>query len=142
MKRHRFALEPVLRARRIQEDAARAGFVAASHGLARAQRLLDGSLERYTTMPQQPGPRPAPTWLVDRGGLDRTAASVMAAGAARELARLSVEEKRLALQAARMRVTGLERLEGRQREEHTVAVRRAEDAETDEQVTARHGRNR
>lgn len=142
MKRYRFALEPVLRVRRIQEEVARAGFVAANHGLAGAELLLEGSLERYATIPQQPGPRPAATWLVDRGGLDRTAASVLAAGTAREVARLRVEDERRALQAARMRVTGLDRLEGRHREEHAVAVRRDEDAEADEQIMARHGRTR
>lgn len=141
MKRYRFGLEPVLRVRRIQEDVARAGFVAANVELSGAEVLLDATLDRYTTMPQQPGPRPSAAWLVDRSGLERTAASVTAAVVAREAARLSMEDQRRSLQVARVRVTGLERLDGRHRAEHAVAARRDEDAEADEQVSARHGRN-
>lgn len=140
MRRYQFALEPVLRVRRIQEDVARARLVAATVGLAGAETVLQASLERYAAPTREAGVRTSATWLADRDVRARTAASVAAASAARDAAERTVVSERGSLQAARSRVTGLERLDGRHRAEHAVLSRRDEDVEVDEQVSARHGR--
>lgn len=138
MKRYRFDLDPVLRVRRIQQDAAQAQVIAARLGYEGAGSVLDQAVERYQVASAPAGAVTTDQWLVVRTGAELTAASVMAAGAARELARIKMEDDLHALRESRMRVTALERLDERRRDEHAIESRRAEEAEVDELVTARH----
>lgn len=138
MRRYRFALDPVLRVRRIQQDSAQALVAAARAGYEQADGVLDHAVERYAARCEPAGVATTGQWLASRTGAELAAASVVAAGAEREAARLQMEEQLDALRQTRMRVTALERLDERRREEHAVESRRAEEAEVDELVTARH----
>lgn len=138
MKRYRFDLDAVLRVRRIQQDAAQALLMSARLGYEGSEVVLDQAVERYRVRSQATGPATAAQWRAGRTDAELTAASVMAAGVAREVARTQMEEHRDALREARMRVTALERLDERRRDEHALESRRAEEAEVDELVTARH----
>jgi flagellar biosynthesis chaperone FliJ len=140
MRRYRFALAPVLRVRRIEQDAAQAAVTGARSALDEAEVELQRSMARYHGRPLPAGPEAAATWLTHRSRADLVAASVVAAGTRHGLAGLRMEEQREALRRARMRVTALERLDERRREDHAVESRRTEDAEADELVTSRHGR--
>lgn len=140
MRRYRFPLEPVLRVRRIQEDAAHAAMVAARHDLDDAERVLHGSMARYRNRPQPSGPQPGVAWLAGRCSLELSAASVVAAGTGRELAARRMAHEQDGLREAAMRVAALERLDEHRRDEHARDERRDEDAEIDELVTNRHGR--
>ena len=141
MKRYRFPLEPVLRVRLIEQDAARAALVAAHHGFRVADDARHRTVARYRALPVDAGAETTDRWLARRTASHRTAACVVAAEADTEAARARMDDQRSALQQARMRTSALERLDGRRREEHELESRRAEDAEVDELVTARHGRH-
>lgn len=138
MRRYRFDLDPVLRVRRIQQDAAQARAIAARAGYEGAGTVLDQAVERYQLVSTPAGPATTERWLAVHTGAELTAASVMAAGVAREVARTRMEDDLRALRDSRMRVTALERLDERRRDDHAIASRRAEEAEVDEVVTARH----
>lgn len=140
MKRYQFRLEPVLRVRRIEQDTVQAAMAAAHRGLGDAEAALDASITRYDSRPPTGGSRPASAWLAERASIGRTAATVVAAGVAREVAATCLEEQRAALLAARRRVSALERLDERRRDEHALAAEREEAVEVDELVTTRHGR--
>lgn len=139
MKRYRFDLDPVLRVRRIQQDAVQALVGTARLGYESAQATLDEAVERHE---ERSGgatvPLPARQWLAGRSGAGLTAASVMAAGVARAAARTQMDEHLDELRQSRMRVTALERLDERRRDEHAIESQRAEEAEVDELVTGRH----
>lgn len=140
MKRYQFRLEPVLRVRRIEQDTVQTAVAAAHRALGEALETLQASVARYDSRPAAAGARPAPAWLAERTIVGLTAASVVAAGVAREVAAAGLEERRAALHAARRRVTALERLDERRRDEHALQTQRDEAVEVDELVTARHGR--
>lgn len=140
MNRYRFRLEPVLRVRRIEQDTAQAGVVAARRDFDAAESDLHRSVDRYRARPETHGPSSAAAWLAGRAGTELTAATVIAAGTRRELAAGRVAEQQEALQAARRRVAALERLDERRREEHALAAQREEATDVDELVTSRHGR--
>jgi flagellar FliJ protein len=140
MRRYRFRLDPVLRVRRIEQDSAQAAMAAAGHELAVADEALHRSVDRYRTLSAADGPQPAAAWLVARDCGGRSAATVVAAGTARELAAGQVAERRDALRDARVRVAALERLDERRRGEHAHEAQREDEARIDELVTGRHGR--
>lgn len=140
MNRYRFRLEPVLRVRRIEQDAARAAMAAADRDVDAADAALAASIDRYESLPVAEGGRPAAAWLTQRTLAGHTAASVVADGIGREVAAARLAGQRDAVRAARRRVAALERLDERRRGEHDVAARREEDLEVDELVTTRFGR--
>ena len=140
MKRYRFSLDPVLRVRQIEQDAARAEFVTANHGLQTADARRLETVERYRALPVRPGAEPVSRWLAHRFVAECAAVSVRSAEGDVAVARTRMEEQRQALHEARMRTSAIERLDERRRAEHEIEARRAEDAEVDELVTARHGR--
>lgn len=140
MRRYEFRMEPVLRVRRIEQDSAQAHLAAARRDLGAAEEALHDAIERYRSIPQTDGPRPATAWLAHRSGIERTAATVVAVGAQRAHAASQEAERLAALHDARRRVVALERLDERRRAEHVLELRRAEDSEIDELVTSRWGR--
>jgi flagellar FliJ protein len=140
MRRYRFRLDPVLRVRRIEQDAAQTALATAGHELTEAEAALHQSVDRYGALQTPAGPQSAAAWLAVRDRCGHSAATVVAAGTARELAAGQVAERRDALRDVRMRVAALERLDERRREEHALEARREEDAQIDELVTGRHGR--
>lgn len=142
MKRYRFRLEPVLRVRRIEQDTARAAMAAAARSLDAAEELLHRSVSRYRTVPLVDGPHDATGWLARRASAERAAAAVVRAGIEREQAAALLDRERDALRDARQRVSALERLDERRREEHALAAQRQEDVDVDELVTGRYGRLR
>lgn len=140
MKRYRFRLDPVLRVRRVEQDAAQAGMAAAQRDLTEAEEALVRSVARYQQVAAPPPAQAATAWLASRGRVGLVAATVVAAGTGRETAAMQAADRRAALQEARQRVSALERLDERRREEHALAARRDEDAQIDDLVTGRHGR--
>lgn len=140
MKRYQFRLEPVLRVRRIEEDVARGALAAAQVQLAEADAWLAATSSRYEGRATPGGPAPATSWLAGRAAVDLAAASVLAAGSRRAEATQQLDQQREALGQARQKVSALERLDERHRDEHAVAARRDEDATVDDLVTSRHAR--
>lgn len=140
MNRYHFRLEPVLRVRRIQQDAARAAMAAARRDVDVAEVALDESMGRYESLPSADAGRPAADWLAQRTRSGHTAATVVAHGIDREVAVERLDAQREAVRDARRRVAALERLDERRRDEHHAEARREESLEVDELVTTRFGR--
>jgi flagellar biosynthesis chaperone FliJ len=137
VKRYRFRLDAVLRARRAQEDAARQELARANHALRQAQALAAAELARLRALP-------VPTGVVDlvRDAEDRvwrTLAADSAHFAGRQAEELAVAAavSQAAWREAAQRVAALERLDERRRAEHAALVAHAEAAEVDDIVTAR-----
>lgn len=142
MRRYRFRLEPVLRVRCIEAQTARTELFAAAAAVAGAEHQLNASVERYRNLPQPAAAEGVPAWLARRAAAERAATTVAAAGALLQSAEGRLDESRRSLAEARMRVTALERLDERRRAEHTLEVRKSEDADLDELVTTRQGTGR
>lgn len=143
MSRYTFRMEKVLRVRRLQEDAARAGVGAARSAERGADTALAGSLEHYRELADSSvlATHSAPAFL---GHLDRVAFRATGVTLAQERRRVAVEATAAALTEWRetnRRVEALERLDERRRDEHGIEVRRAEDAGVDELLVARARRS-
>lgn len=142
MRRYRFALEPVRRVRRIEQDAAAAALLSAQHDALDADAAHRELAERYDATVGTPPSGSTPRWLAQRAMADRVAASVLAASARAHDTQVDLAVRRQALLEARTRTSALDRLDERRREAHRIARQRAEDTTVDELVTARHGRIR
>ncbi len=137
MKRYRFTLESVLRARRAQEDLARQQLAQANRALRRAQATLADVTAAYDRRPVDRG-------QIDLAGLHRQRLDG-------ELAAAEVDRRRGQLadaaveaathyarwtEAARL-VAALERLDERRRAEWRLEAQRQEAAAVDDVVTSR-----
>lgn len=137
MKRYTFRLDQVLRVRRIEEDRARAALLRARAAEVAAAAEVQARLTSYHGRPVAPAVQPARSFLAERTLVAHAAASVHAAADARRAAEAVVDDERTAWAGTHRRVTALERLDERRRDEHAIEVRRDEDAVVDDLVVAR-----
>lgn len=138
MKKFQFRLDSVLRVRRVQEDLARAELLRANHDLALATGALADRNESYAHTPRPGGVQSNELFHRTWFRLDSAARAVIAAEAARRAREQEAELRREELAAASRRVSALERLEERARDEYAVELRRAEDRLVDDLVVSRH----
>ena len=137
MKRYTFRMEQVLRVRRLQEDAARAGVAVARTAERQAEAALASSNEYYMSLDIPTAPAAATSFLGsrDRGALRATGVRIAEGhlSTAVEATTQAVTDWR----ATHQRVEALERLDDRRRDEYGVELRRFEDATVDEIVVSR-----
>jgi flagellar FliJ protein len=140
VKRYRFRLEPVLRARRLQQDVARLALAEATAAVgraeaaeARAQGWLDG-------LRDEPAPSEPQAWEARRRVQLLAAAELVARGAEVGHARAEQRARQAALAEARKAVRALERLDERRRAEHALEVARLDGLAADDLVTSRYRR--
>lgn len=141
MKRYRFRLEPVLRVRRIQEEAARAELVAATAAAAAQDRQLTARTEAYENSCTASAGRSRAEFLFERSTRSAYAAALLEQRERVRTAQDDVVRARSAWSDTASRVGALERLDERQRDEHRVQTQKEDDLNTDELVVARHGRD-
>jgi flagellar export protein FliJ len=142
MKRYRFRLETVLRVRRTQEDQAKAALLLANRAVADAETELTHRIDHYQGMHPTPGPRSLDAVMAERFIHELAATAVLDAGKARHLAIAAANDRRTEWSEAASRVSALERLDGRRREEYALELAREETAAVDDLVTGRFGRQR
>lgn len=138
MKKFRFRLDPVLRVRRLQEDLARGELLRANRDLAVATGELAGRNESYEHAPRPAGVQASEAFHRTWFRLDAAARAVLAAEAVRQARQDEADLRREEWTAASQRVSALERLEERARDEWAVEIRRAEDRLVDDLVVSRH----
>ena len=141
MRKYRFQLEPVLRVRTVQEDLARAALAQANHRVVNADAILAARASRYSSMAMASGMRSTTEFLSNRFVHEMAARSVRDAEAARRQAEQEAAERREAWSQAAKEVSVLERLDERRRAEHALESARQADAEVDDIVVSRFGRN-
>jgi len=137
MKRYRFSLESVLHLRRAHEEAARQHLATANVDLRRHQAALRAETERYRLRVDSPGPSDLDRFRADRLDAEHAAACVAAAHQGVETARSTVAARQAEWADAARQVAMLERLDERRHREWGDEVRRQEDAEVNDMVTAR-----
>jgi flagellar export protein FliJ len=141
VKRYRFRLEPVLHVRRTERDFAAAG-VQVAQSTARAEETVLTERDRaYAASLDHGGARSAAAFLGEQAHRAALAAAVLDSRRRVAVAAEAVEQARGVLALAATKVSALERLDERQRAEHTAAARREEDLVVDDLVVARFGRN-
>ena len=137
MRRYRFRLEPVLRVRRQEQDAARGAVLAATalrHSEAQALVERDAA---YTSALAAPGRRSAADFVrvqQHRAALGR---AVLDQRTRVHEAEARLEQARAGWTAAATRVGALERLDERQRAEHTARAAKEEEMVVDDLVVSR-----
>lgn len=143
MKRYTFALEPVLRVRRIVEDQAKADLARTEQQRLEAERAAARREEAHRAAEPASGKLlAAASFLAAREQHERTAAALEGAKRDSRAAALAAEASRRALVAARGDVIALENLDDRRRDEHAKDAQREETVETDDLVTGRRRRER
>ena len=137
MRRYEFRLESVRKVRRIEEDRAK-GFLALAN--ADAQRAADEVARReavYAALPTAPAVATTNDFLVDRWRRTASSASVLGGLQDERDARTVVAEKRAEWTVVATKVSALDRLDERRREEHALETAREEAIVVDELVTGR-----
>ncbi len=137
MKRYRFRLEAVLRARRAQEDMARQELARANRTLQAADDLLRAEQDRYRALAAPSGTVDVAGELGERQRRELVAAAAHEAGLRREDLAVAAAVQQAAWREAAQRVAALERLDARRRADHELALNRSVAAEIDDLVTSR-----
>lgn len=137
MKRYEFRAEKVLRVRRIQEDIARAGVAAARLEEQTARAAVAASQERYSQLLLAGESQSMTAFLASREQAVQRAVAVTTAQAQQRSAEDITATAITTWHDAHRKVDGLERLDGRRRDEYAVEAGRAQDAVVDEIVVAR-----
>ena len=117
MKRYRFALETVLRVRRVQEEAAGFALAHANRDLQRAVLDHRVALASYESLQLGHGQQDLDTFRRDRDKAERFAGAVESAWTAVQVAADEVATRHGAWSVAAQRVAALERLDERRRAE-------------------------
>ncbi|HUY22364.1 MAG TPA: flagellar FliJ family protein [Acidimicrobiales bacterium] len=136
MKRYHFALETVLRVRRIQEEAAGIALSLANRELERARRNHRRALAWYEAFESEPGQQDLTSFRRDRDEAERRASAVVAALHVVVIASGDVTARHADWAVAAQRVAALENLDERRRAEWRVEEQRAEMAAIDESAIA------
>ena len=137
MKRYQFRGEKVLRVRRLQEDIARAGVAAARQQEQAARDALVASQQRYAQL-QSGGVQQTTTgFLASREQAVHRATAVVSAQQHERTAKDVTAQSLATWHDAHRKVDGLERLDGRRREDYAIEAGRAQDAAVDEIVVSR-----
>ena len=140
MKRYRFRLEQVLRVRKIQEDQARAAVVEARVQADQAAAALLRRVEDYDAHSHGAvgmSAASAAGFLATRALHDLKAQAVLSARETEAGAQDVVGARLAEWSEAARRVSALERLDERRREEYELELRRDEDAQVDDLVVSR-----
>ena len=137
MKRYEFRMQKVLRVRRLQEDAARAGIAVARTAEQRASDAVVGSYDHYRALSTLAPATTAAAFLGLRDQVTYRATSVRLAEGNLHVAAEATAEAVSTWHVSHRRVEALERLDERRRDEHEIEARRAEDAAVDEIVVSR-----
>jgi flagellar protein FliJ len=141
VKRYRFRLESVLRARRAQEELARQELARANLRLRAAAERRHAEEERYRQLAARPARSDRTGFLEDRAGADLAAATLNRAQRSAEDMAVAAAVRHAAWRETAQRVAALERLDERRREEHGREVQRAEVNEIDDMTSARWARD-
>jgi flagellar FliJ protein len=140
VKRYRFRLESVLRARRLQEDVARLALAEATAAVGRAEATEARAHSWLDGLRDQPAPPEPHAWEAHRRVQLLAAAELVARGAEVDHARAEQRARQAALAEARKAVRALERLDERRRAEHALEVARLDALAVDDLVTSRYRR--
>ena len=141
MKRYRFRLEPVLRVRRTEEEAARGQLVAANAAVARQEQLLVERERAYEITLKSSGILPTADFLFEQSSRSAHAAAVLEQRQRVREAPDDAARARGVWSGAAARDGALERLDERQRDEHRAAARKEDELTTDELVVSRYARS-
>jgi hypothetical protein len=136
MKRYAFNLGTVLRARQAQENVARASLRKAHLAAAAAELAANTSFAHYQELLSPTSEE----FMPHRQRAELAAEAVVEARESLAGAKDAVTAAMTAYLAAARAVSALERLDLRQREQHTLAAQHEEAALVDELVTSRHAR--
>ena len=137
MKRYEFRMAKVLRVRRLQEDAARAGVAVARSAERAAEAAVTESQEHYRGLASDLPPGSATDFLGQRDRVAFRATGVRLAEGRLSTATDATAQAVAGWRVTHQRVEALERLDERRREDHDVELRRFEDAAVDEIVVSR-----
>lgn len=138
MKKFKFRLESVQRVRGLQEEQARYRLMEAHAAARESASRVEARLHAYITMPRPSDPMSHAEFERERFNLEAAATGVEGARVAHREALDVVDARRVEWLEAKQRVSALERLEARRRDEHEIDLRRAEDRLIDDLVVARH----
>lgn len=141
MKRYRFRLEPVLRVRRTEEEAARGQLVAANAAVTRQEQLLVEREHAYQIRLNSSGMLPTADFLFEQSSRSALAAAVLEQRQRVREAYDDAARARGVWSGAAARVGALERLDERQRDEHRAAALKEDELTTDELVVSRYARS-
>ncbi len=136
MKRYSFNLAAVLRARRLQQDVAKADLQKANMAATAAELAAKASLEHYRQVSRPEDNR----FLAQRQQAELAAGSLAGARQALVAARVAVDDAMARYVDAAKAVSVLEHLDQRGRQEHRLAVQHEEAAVVDDLVVSRHAR--
>lgn len=139
MKKYRFSLDSVLRARRAQEEAARQSLADANHRLRRCRARHEAALDAYRIVASSParGPGERDLFLDDRSRELRLAEAVEQASTIVAECEVQTAACYSAWVLAGQRVASLERLDERRRSEWKYAQAIAEATLIDDIVNSR-----
>lgn len=137
MRRYRFSLESVLRARRAQEEVARQHLAEANHRVQRAWAAHRATVDAYRAVVVTAGAADHATFLAARAHEVRMAESVERARRSAVEAEVEASTLYAAWVEAGKQVASLERLEQRRRAEWEAEALRQEATAVDDVVAAR-----
>ncbi|MEX2290989.1 MAG: flagellar FliJ family protein [Mycobacteriales bacterium] len=141
MKRYHFRLEPVLRVRRMQEEAARGQLLAANAAIRTQEQQLTEQTAAYEKCLIPSGIQPRADFLFEQSTRSAFAAAVIEQRGRVRRAHEDATRARTAWSETASRVGALERLDERQRSEHQAQTQKEDELTTDELVVSRHGRS-
>lgn len=137
MKRYEFRMAKVLRVRRLQEDAARAGVAVARSAERDAETAVAASQEHYRGLAGNAAATSATDFLGQRDRVAYRATGVRLAEGRLSTATDATAQAVAGWRVTHQRVEALERLDERRRDDYGVELRRFEDAAVDEIVVSR-----
>lgn len=137
MKRYQFRMEQVLRVRRLQEDAAKAGVAVARQAERTAETAVEAATDHYRRLATAPSAGSTTDFLGLRDRVSLRATGLRMAEGSLHTAVVATAQAVDGWRLSHQRVEALERLDGRRREEYAIELRRFEDTTVDEIVVAR-----
>ncbi|MFP3906763.1 MAG: flagellar FliJ family protein [Acidimicrobiales bacterium] len=137
MKRYRFRFEHVARVRQIQEEQARADLLLARQRLIQAGADLASRANQYEARRSRTERSSSSQFRSDHDRDDLLSMAVIAARSAEANAQLLFGQQLDAWTEAARKVSAMERLDERMREQHAIEEAREEQAEMDDLVSPR-----
>jgi flagellar export protein FliJ len=138
LKKFKFRLESVQKVRQLEEERARMRLMEANAEARETAARVEARLHAYVSSPRPDQPLSREAFEHERFKLEALATAVESARIAHREALDVVDVRRVEWLEAKQRVSALEKLEARRREEHAIDLRRAEDRLIDDLVVARH----